>query len=247
MTHAEIPSPSAPTRIEVSAYTRPGDVDSAPGIRQALKDAKLTGCTGIIFESGRYILRSYISHQTEGIIHDTASVGLEPKKDCHLLLHDLVGLTLRGVSNDQGEPRTVLVGWNDQKNHGFLPSIIWCENCPDLRLENLSFTREPLFTSAGLVTEKTANDITVEVFSDCPAWDRMGAYCANRFSEDGQTLAGESVTYGNQTDCVWREIGYQRLKLTPRMSRPKSMWARISLGTKALKPTFRSTSLTPII
>lgn len=213
MTTTQIPTPGAKTRIEVSHYTRPGDRDSAPGIRQALAKAKLTGDAEVVFERGRYILRDYITHPTEGIVHDAGSAGIQPEKDCHLLLHETAGLTLRGAVDDAGEPATILVGWNNQINHSLLPAIIWCETCPDLKLENLAFTREPLFTSAGLITEATHNHVIVDVFPDCPAWDGMAAYCANRFSSDGSTLLGESITYGGGAGINWQEIGPNRLKL----------------------------------
>ncbi|WP_269537146.1 hypothetical protein [Cerasicoccus fimbriatus] len=203
-----------PTYIDISHYTRPGDVDSAPGIRQAVREAKETGITRIHFEAGRYILKSSIAHATGGIIHDAGSRDIEQKKDCHILLDDLPSFTLHGAVDQTGKPATTLVGWNDLKNDDFLPAILWCEHCPELRLQNLAFTREPAFTSAGLVTQKTNDAIIVEVLPGCPSWDNMGAYCVNRFTDNGAKLTGESITYGQGASANWKSAGQDRLKIS---------------------------------
>lgn len=64
---------------------------------------------------------------------------------------DARGLTLQGAVGEDGEPATVLVGYNDEAIHGYLPSILWCENNENLSLLNLAFTREREFASAGVV------------------------------------------------------------------------------------------------
>lgn len=208
-------------------YTRPGDADSAPGIRRAIADARHNGSRKIIFETGRYILRSSITHTTQGIVHDADSRDIQPQKDVHLLVDGIEGLTLEGIAGANGEPGTVLVGWNDGKCHGFLPAILWCEDSPRLTLRNLGFTREPTFASAGIVTACDATSLTVEVLPGCPAWDNMGAYCANRFDPKGENLLGESLTYGKGADALWQTAGDNRLTL-----RSPTVAAKVSPGER---------------
>jgi len=199
-------------RIEVRDFTRPGDTDSAEGIRRAIMTAQKTGATEIIFEQGRYFLRSTVTHATEGMCHDAGSPHTI-EKECHIVIDGVADLCLSGAVDAQGHPATVLAGWNDQTNHRYLPAILWCEHCPGLSINNLAFTRDPAFGSCGRIVEVTEDSIAVEVYPDCPAWDGMGAYCANRFSPDGSTLVGESLTYGNGAEAVWREIGEHKLRL----------------------------------
>lgn len=206
------------TCINISDYTRPGDADSAQGIRLAIEKAKRTGINRIHFEAGRYYLKSCIAHSTGGIIHDADSRGIDACINCHILVNETSSLILSGAVDDAGRPSTVLVGWNDQINNDFLPAILWCERSPGLSFHNLAFTREPTFASAGLVVEKTSDSLFVEVLSDCPAWDGMGAYCVNRFTDDGDRLIGESITYGQGAGTNWKSIGGNRLRIShPRM------------------------------
>lgn len=195
-----------PPAVLLQDYTRPGDPDSAAGIRLAIDEARRRHSRTILFESGRYILRSSISHATEGIVHDADSKDVQPRKDVHLLVDAIADLTLQGATCPSGEPATILVGWNDGGRHGFLPSILWCENSPRLTLCNLGFTREPAFASAGTVIAQDAESLTVEPLPDCPAWDGMGAYCANRFDSNGENLLGESVTYGHGAGALWQSL-----------------------------------------
>ncbi|GHC03709.1 right-handed parallel beta-helix repeat-containing protein [Cerasicoccus arenae] len=200
--------------IDLSEYTHPGDPDSAHGIRQAISESKRSGIRRIQFEPGRYYLKSHITHVTDGIIHDAGSKGSEPIKECHILIDDVHDMALCGAMNAAGQPSTVLVGWNDQKNHGFLPAILWCENSPGLQLENLAFTREPAYSASGLVTDKTTEKVTVEILPECIAWDGMGAYCSNRLISNGETLIGESITYGHGAGSSWKSIGNNRFQIT---------------------------------
>ncbi|MBC2595575.1 hypothetical protein H5P28_15010 [Ruficoccus amylovorans] len=199
--------------LEIKHYTRPGDPDSAEGIRQALDDARQQGIRHLLFESGCYRLRSSIVHPTQGMVHDAGSSPDIAEKQCHILIDGIEGLTLQGAVTDDGQPATILAGWNDGQEHGLLPAVLWCEAAPRLTLKNLGFTREPAFTSAGEIIKTDATGFTVRVFEDCPEWAGMGVYCANRFSSDGQTLLGESITYGNGTDAKWESQGKGLLTL----------------------------------
>ena len=215
------PTPLLPPRSEsekdhtiyIREFTRPGDPDSASGIRKAFKVASETGAKRVQFESGRYRLLSHIQHPTEGLVHDAGSRGTQPSKQCHLLLSKIPSLTISGVANEKGDPETILVGWNHEENHLLLPAILWCESCPNLQIENLAFTREPSFSSAGEIISKDCSSITVRPFDDCSGWDGMGAYCANQFTRDGETLIGESISYGNGAQSNWRQISPTTFRL----------------------------------
>ncbi|MBC2602166.1 right-handed parallel beta-helix repeat-containing protein [Puniceicoccus vermicola] len=206
------PREERPT-VFIRDFTHPGDSDSAAGIRKAIQEAIRIGARRIQFEKGHYRLISHVEHETEGIVHDAGSRGTPPRKECHLLLQRIPNLTLSGIADAQGTPLTTLVGWNEEKNHPLLPAILWSEHCTNLRIENLAFTRAPTFTSAGEVIEGDDTGVTVRPFTGCPIWDGMGAYCANQFSPDGETLLGESISYGNGAQSTWKKIGAHEYRL----------------------------------
>ncbi|MDF2921360.1 MAG: hypothetical protein K0R57_274 [Paenibacillaceae bacterium] len=186
--------------------------DDAASIRAAIRQAVETGADTVSFEPRRYLLQSFVAIQTEGFAHDAGSLSAA-EKDCHIPILGAAGLTLRGAIDENGEPATVLVGYNDLKIHGLLPAILWCEDCPGLQLRNIAFTREPEYASAGVVTAKSGDKIEVEVFPGNPCYDGMGAYCMNRINPKTGALTGESVTYGYGTANLWKLEGPGRLSL----------------------------------
>jgi hypothetical protein len=210
--------------IYVKDFTRPSNEDSAAGIREAIDKAIAVGAERVVFEPGRYRLESIMLHQTEGMVHDAGS-GNQQTKECHITIKDSNGLTLQGAIGDDGEPATVLVGFNDEAIHGYLPAILWCENNEHLSLQNLAFTREPAFASAGVVIDRTDHSITVEVFEGNPCYERMGTYCMNRLDPVTGALIGESVTYGGGADAGWKQIGERTLILNS-----ESVAAKVRLG-----------------
>jgi hypothetical protein len=198
--------------IYVKDFTRPSERDNAEGIRQAIRTALEVEAERIVFEPGRYLLASIETVQTEGMVHDAGS-GNQESKECHIPISGSKRLTLQGAAGEDGDPATVLVGYNDGNNHSYLPAILWCENCDNLTLRNLAFTREPAFASAGIITDLTETSITVEVFEGNPCHDGMGTYCMNRLDPVTGALIGESVTYGGGAEADWKQIGERMLWL----------------------------------
>ncbi|MBL8992325.1 MAG: hypothetical protein JNM63_03240, partial [Spirochaetia bacterium] len=200
--------------VEVKAFTRPGDPDSAAGIRLAIEKAREVRANVLRFEAGKYFLKSFKAFKTQGIVHDAGSKGVDPVKDCHVVVKDFSnGLILEGAMGESGEPATLLAGMNDLKNHGFLPAILWCEDNRSLHLQNIAFTRDPHFASAGRVIEKTDSSVVVEVFEGEACRDEMGTYCMNRLDAGTGALTTESLTYGNGAGVNWKLAGANRLRL----------------------------------
>jgi hypothetical protein len=210
--------------IYVKDFTRPSKEDSAAGIREAIEKAIAVGAQRVVFEPGRYRLVSVNLLQTEGMVHDAGS-GNQHSKECHLSIKDASGLTLQGAIGENGEPSTVLVGYNDGTIHGYLPAILWCEDNESLKLQNLAFTREPVFASAGVVIDRTDKSIAVEVFEGNPCYEEMGTYCMNRLDPVTGALIGESVTYGGGADAGWKQIGERTLILNS-----ESVASKVRLG-----------------
>lgn len=198
--------------VFIRDFVHPSAVDSAPGIRAAIQKAIETNADKVIFEGGRYILKSFITIKTEGIVHDAGSQ-FNDTKDCHITISGSKKLGLEGAVGNEGEPATVLVGYNDCINHSLLPAIIWCEDCDNLTLKNIAFTRGPEYASAGVVIAKTTSSITVEVFKGNACYNGMGTYCMNRFNPITGALVGESVTYGGGAVINWNQIGNNTLML----------------------------------
>ena len=186
--------------------------DDAAGIRAAIHKAIEVNAEIVVFEPREYILRTSQTIQTEGFAHDAGSSD-ETWKECHIPIRGAKRLTLQGSVDENGEPATVLVGFNDLQVNPYLPAILWCEDCDHLQVRNLAFTREPEFASAGIVVSNDGNQISVEVFQGNPCYDNMGTYCMNRLHPDTGALIGESVTYGAGAGCLWRLQGERRLLL----------------------------------
>ncbi|SDT38142.1 Right handed beta helix region [Paenibacillaceae bacterium GAS479] len=186
--------------------------DDAERIRAAIQRALATGAERVVFEAGRYLLQSTVTIQTEGFAHDAGSPD-EGFKASHLVILRANKLTLQGAVDEFGEPATILVGYNDGQIHDYLPSILWCEDCTDLALRDIAFTREPEFASAGVVVHKDASRIVVEVFEGNPCSETMGAYCMNRFDPLTGSLVGESVTYGDGAGNPFIRTGERLLTL----------------------------------
>ncbi|NIK67254.1 hypothetical protein [Paenibacillus sp. BK720] len=186
--------------------------DDASRIRAAIDRAIASNADKVVFEAGRYMLDSAIVIETEGFEHDAGS-SESGSKDCHLIIKGAKTLTLQGAIDEQGEPATVLVGRNDGTIHGYLPAILWCEDCSELSLDSIAFTREPNFASAGVIVSKDDRHTVVKVFEGNRCEEIMGAYCMNRIHPDTGALMGESVTYGNGTEKPWIRTGDRELTL----------------------------------
>ena len=199
--------------VFVGDFVSTNSVDAVSGIRAAVKRAMAIGARKIVFEPGTYCL------------HTSSCLGKTSKEDpiigrkgweerqCHLLIERFSGLTLQGAVDASGNPATELVGFNDGINNGLLPSILWIEDCQQLTLENLTFTRNPEYASAGEVVAVEGDTVQVEVFEGNPCYDGMGTYCLNRIDPCSGALLGNSVTFGEGADNSWKLLGGRRLEL----------------------------------
>ncbi len=192
--------------IYVKAFTRPGEADSARGIRLAIQEAIRTGSARLVFEPGRYVLDSSVFFKTAGMLHDHGSGANRNGKDVHIGVAGSTDLRLCGAVDAKGQPATLLVGKNDRTVHGLLPAILWCENNRNLTLENIGFTREPAFASAAEVVHVHDDAVSVKLLDGIPEAEGQEAYCMNRFDRGGN-LTGESVTYGGGAGARWKRKG----------------------------------------
>jgi len=210
--------------VYVRDFTSTLSQDSAAGICKAIKHAIDIKAEKVVFEPGRYILKNFTNIETEGIFHDAGSKTAN-RKDCHIPVANCKNLVLEGAVDENGEPSTVLVGYNDGVIHSFLPAILWCEDCENLTVKNIAFTREPVYCSAGEIISKTDTSITVEVFEGNECYDGMGTHCMNRFDPITGALKGESVTYGPGAGTNWKHIGGRKLFLES-----EKVAAKVSVG-----------------
>lgn len=171
--------------------------DQAAAIRSAIYSAIASGKSRVLLEPGTYFLRSCVTDET------TENPGWSRR---HLWLQDMDGLTIEGATDEEGNPATMLVGCHDGENEKHLPSILWADRCTGLTLRNLKFSRDPAYSSAGVIVDKGEDYIAVDVFQGNPCIDGMACYCANRFDLQAAALLGESVTYGKGADALWRRI-----------------------------------------
>ena len=88
-----------------------------------------------------------------------------------------------------------------------------CEYCENLTVMNLKLTRAPEFGSAGRVEEVDGGRIRVRVFDGNVCHDNMGTYCMNRFTPDGTTLNGASLSYGPGLGVNFRLVGDRLLEV----------------------------------
>jgi hypothetical protein len=174
-----------------------GSADQAAAIRSAIEYAAANGKNRVLLESGNYNLRSFVLD--EAAEHPGWS-------QRHLWLRHIQNLTIEGAVDDQGNPATMLTGCHAGENGKYLPAILWADQCSGLRLRNLKFSRNPAYSSAGVIVEKGEDYIAVDVFEGNPCWDGMACYCANRFDLKKTALLGESVTYGQGAGTLWRWV-----------------------------------------
>ncbi|MCQ2432745.1 MAG: right-handed parallel beta-helix repeat-containing protein [Clostridia bacterium] len=187
--------------------------DAAEGLRRAIQAAKEQHADVLQLETGIYPLKTWIQHTTDQSGHDAGAV-MTDEKDVLLLINGFSGLELCGAVDEAGEPATILAGVNPGELHTLLPSILWCEDCSRLTVRNLRFTRTPNFCSARRVSAIAGDTISVDVLDGNPCLDGMGTHCMNRFSPDGSTLVGESLSYGPGLGTVFRKTGERTLSLT---------------------------------
>ena len=188
--------------IYVKDYvTLPSD-DAADAIRRAVYDAGKLGADEICFEAGIYNLRTPITLQRD----------MAADKEVLILIENMKNLTLRGKTDENGDPATILAGINTMEPNPILPSILWCEKCENLRVRDIAFTRAPEFASAGRVIGNDGKKLTVSVFGGCPCYDGMETYCMNRLTPDGK-LDYASLSYGQGLGTKFSLVGDRVLEL----------------------------------
>ncbi|RAU94715.1 right-handed parallel beta-helix repeat-containing protein [Paenibacillus sp. YN15] len=173
--------------------------DQAAALRAAIAYAAAHGKARVLLEAGRYSLHSFV------VDSDEKHPGWCMR---HLWLCGAQGLTLEGATDANGRPATVLAGCHAGENEQYLPAILWADRCAGLQLRNLAFTRDPVYSSAGVVVGRGEDYVVVDVFEGNPHKDGMACFCANRFDLQTKALLGESVTYGQgaEAGAVWRSI-----------------------------------------
>lgn len=197
--------------IELSDYFD-GRGDASEAILRALGDAKRMKADGLHIPAGVYELKAPIRHETDQSAHDAGAVQTG-FKEVLILLEGFSDFTLCGDIGENGEPSTILAGMNTLELQSMQPSILWCENCRNLTVKNLKFTRAPEFASAGRIEAVRDNRILVRVSEGNPCYDGMGTYCMNRFTPDGKRLNGESLSYGPGLNTTFRLVGERLLEL----------------------------------
>lgn len=171
--------------------------DQAEALRSAIEFAAANGKSHVLLEPGKYYLRSYVTDE------ETEHQNWARR---HLWIRDTHGLTLEGAMDEDGNPASTLVGCHKGENEAYLPAILWAERCSRLQLRNLKFSREPAYSSAGVIVDKGDDFVVVEVFEGNPYIDGMACFCANRFDLQAGALVGESVTYGKGAGVNWRSM-----------------------------------------
>ncbi len=187
--------------------------DAFDGVRNAVEYAREVGADILQFEAGIYTFKSFTDVETDQTAHDAGAV-YKPYKEVHLPILGFNDICIRGEADGDGNVLTVLEGLNDGQLHSTLPSVLWVDGGANITIENFKLRRDIPYVSAGRVSDKTPEGITVEVFEGNPCHDDMGTYCMNRFTPDGSALSGESLSYGNGLDSHFSLIGERLLHLS---------------------------------
>ncbi|MDY0290583.1 MAG: right-handed parallel beta-helix repeat-containing protein [Sphaerochaeta sp.] len=170
--------------------------DAAVGIRQAVRYAlSLPEPSVLMFSAGSYSCVSSLTHPNSSIAHDDGCGKVE-EKECHILVSGGNHLTLRGSTNADGTPSTLLVGLNNGEVQTLMPSLIWTEGCSDLTLENLAFTRKPETSFAAEVHAIHGNEIVLDVDGTGQLPSHLPLYCMNVLDPGDRGLKKPSLTVG---------------------------------------------------
>lgn len=175
----------------------PEDKDIAQAINEMANG--LEGDT-ILLPPGRFNLMQEISFDTPRIAHDDGS-GENQRKSSHIVLKDTDNLRISGSLNPDGTPATVLVASNNMRPQTLQCSVLWAENCNNLKLENIAVEREHSCSFSATVLEIRNGYVQVETTRDYER-DELPLYCMNKYS-DGH-LTGKSITIGFGCDIVMK-------------------------------------------
>lgn len=138
--------------ISVSAYGAiPDDgLDDTQAIRNAINAAIASNTPQIVlFEAGRYDLK------------------VAGNNNFYIRLVNANNVILRGVSINN-QPATRLVRFNSGEENASLPFLLQIRFSKNIAVENLVFDNDPYYYTAGVVTAKSGNTITVDVLPGHP-------------------------------------------------------------------------------
>ena len=153
----------------------------AQAIRSAIEYARENNIAEVVFEAGRYDLK----------IGSDIEVG---SKKAYVALNNLTGgLTLKGQTDEEGTPITLLIRENPCKSGEFeeLPSIILVDKSEGITMENLRFDNDPYYYSAGEVVETGSDYVIVEILDGHPRIDGMESWIIGSVNlENGEMIDG---------------------------------------------------------
>lgn len=151
----------------------------------------------VILPPGELTLKKTLSFRTKAISHDDGCGDVE-EKEAHIFIKGRKNFTLKG----SGKGETVLLAHNDGMAQTLKPSVLWCEECDGLRIENLSFGFDSPTTFFGTVTGKEEDKILIKPgHDDYPSV--LPCYCMNRFCNGA--LTGPSLTIGFGLDKTMKK------------------------------------------
>lgn len=139
--------------ISVASYGAVPDdgLDDTQAIRNAINAAVASNSPQIVqFQAGRY---------------DLISPGSTPS--FYLRLLNANNIILRGATINN-EPVTKLVRFNSGLENTDLPYLLQIRFSKNIGVENLIFDNDPYYYTAGIVTEKTATTVTVDILPGHP-------------------------------------------------------------------------------
>ncbi|MFT4145393.1 MAG: right-handed parallel beta-helix repeat-containing protein [Mobilitalea sp.] len=166
-------------------------MNASEGIGLAIREAVKQGADLLRFGAGEYRLTEAVTINTKSIAHDDGCGDIQ-EKDCHILLKDMQGIALCGAE----DAKTILTGYNSGRIGELLPSLLWADNCTDLTIKNLCFSRRPETAYSGLVEYIKEDVIGIKLLQEEESPDELGAYCMNRYDIKARRLIGESLTFG---------------------------------------------------
>lgn len=125
-------------------------LDDTQAIRNAINAAIASNSPQIVqFQAGRYDLK------------------VAGSSNFYIRLLNANNIILRGATINN-EPATRLVRFNSGLENVTLPFLLQIRFSKNVQVENLIFDNDPYYYTAGVVTEKTATTVTVDILPDHP-------------------------------------------------------------------------------
>lgn len=174
-------------RIHINAPLSSSSLTEAFGKIKASKEA-----SELVFGPGVFHLQDIVQITTPFIAHDEGCGRVE-QKEIHLLLEDIHNLTIRGSVDERGQLQTELAGSNSGLSQSLQPSLLWAENCRNLKICDCIFRREPSTVITGRIDAVEQGHVLVSL--DGTYDHDVPLYCMNVLQED-RILRTESLSYG---------------------------------------------------